>query len=352
MLPELNTDVPGPESLRLAEELRRHESRNVTYFGDRWPVFWERAAGTNVWDVDGNRYLDLTSAFAVCGLGHGRQELVEAMTRQAGALMHGMGDVHPTRVKTDLCRKLSAITYERWGSGAGKTILANSGFEAVEAALKTALLATGRSRIVAFENAYHGLGYGALMGTGMQKFRAPFSRQLPAQTDWLGFPRDAEGLRDLERQLEAVTADPPGALIVEPVQGRAGVLVPPKGFLALLRAWCDACGAVLVFDEIYTGFHRTGRMFACEREGVVPDLVCLGKAMSGGFPVSACVGRAEVMDAWPESDRRGPAHQHLPGSPGGMLHGIGGHPFARGPGDRGDGGRGRARDGGDAARTR
>ena len=301
MLPELKTDVPGPESLRLAEELRRYESRNVTYVADGWPVFWERAEGANVWDADGNRYIDLTSAFAVCGLGHGREELVEAMTHQAGVLMHGMGDVHPTRLKTELCRKLSALTYERWGSGVGKTVLANSGFEAVEAALKTALLATGRGRILAFEHGYHGLGYGALLGTGMEKFREPFLKQLCNGTDWLAFPRDAAGMTALERQLDALAGDELGAVIVEPVQGRGGVLVPPVGFLRFLRDWCDAHGVVLIFDEIYTGFHRTGVMFACEREGVVPDLICLCKAMSGGFPISACVGRAEVMDAWPES---------------------------------------------------
>jgi len=293
--------VPGPESLRLAEELRRYESRNVTHVTGAWPVFWERAAGTNVWDADGNRYIDLTSAFAVCGLGHGREELVEAMTRQAGVLMHGMGDVHPTRLKVELCRAISALTYERWGSGPGKTVLANSGFEAVETALKTALLATGRGRILAFEHAYHGLGYGALMGTGMQKFRQPFARHLGSDTDWISFPRDEGGLEVLERQLGEVDAKKVGALLVEPVQGRGGVLVPPDGFLRRLREWCEVHGVVLIFDEIYTGFHRTGPMFACEREGVVPDLICLGKAMSGGFPISACVGRVDVMDAWPVS---------------------------------------------------
>ena len=108
-------------------------------------------------------------------------------------------------------------------------------------------------------------------------------------------------MEELERHLAAIKAEDVGALIVEPVQGRGGVVVPPDGFLRCLREWCDTHGVVLIFDEIYTGFHRTGAMFACEREGVVPDLICLGKAMSGGFPISACVGSAEVMDAWPES---------------------------------------------------
>jgi acetylornithine/succinyldiaminopimelate/putrescine aminotransferase len=301
LLPELITDVPGPESRRLAGELRRHESHNVTYVSPGWPVFWERADGANVWDVDGNRFLDLTGAFAVAGLGHGRREIVEAMCGQAGVLLHGMGDVHPTRLKTDLCRELSRITFERWGEGTAKTILSNSGFEAVETALKTALLATGRAGVLAFEGGYHGLGYGALMGTGIRKFRDPFRAQLVNDTRWLRFPRDAGELEELERELGKLPGDDVGMVLVEPIQGRGGVVIPPAGFLALLRRWCDAHGALLVCDEIYTGFHRTGRLFACDWEGVVPDLICLGKALSGGFPISACVGPARVMDRWPVS---------------------------------------------------
>ncbi len=301
MLPDLITAVPGPESLRLAGELRRYESRNVTYLAEDWPVFWERAEGANVWDVDGNRFVDLTGAFAVAGLGHGRAEVVEAMTKQAGKLLHGMGDVHPTRLKAELCRTLSEMTFERWGAGVGKTVLSNSGFEAVETALKTALLATGRPKILAFENGYHGLGYGALLGTGFEKFRKPFESQLSDLTTWLPYPAAGDGLDELRGGLAAVENGSIGAVLVEPIQGRGGVVLPPEGFLKALRTWCDEEGALLIVDEIYTGFHRTGSLFACEHDGVVPDLICLGKALSGGFPISACVGKAEVMDAWPES---------------------------------------------------
>lgn len=295
------TEVPGPESRRLADELRRYESRNVTYVSECWPVFWERAEGACVWDVDGNRFVDLTGAFAVAGLGHGRREIVDAMTGQAAELLHGMGDVHPTRLKADLCRELSRLTFERWGAGTGKTVLSNSGFEAVETALKTALLATGKKGVLAFEGGYHGLGYGALMGTGIEKFRAPFRSQLMDATRWLAFPRQEEQMERLERELEALPGDDVGVVLVEPIQGRGGVVIPPPGFLALLRDWCDRRGVILACDEIYTGFLRTGPLFACDWEGVVPDLICLGKAMSGGFPISACVGKGEVMDCWPES---------------------------------------------------
>ncbi|MGJ8695334.1 MAG: aspartate aminotransferase family protein [Verrucomicrobiaceae bacterium] len=291
MFPDLQTSIPGPESLRLARELREYESRNVTYVDGEWPVFWERAEGVNVWDADGNRFLDLTSAFGVAGLGHRNAEVVAAMQGQADALLHGMGDVHPTRLKGALCRKLSEMTYERWGAGKGKVILSNSGFEAVESALKTARLATGKRGIVAFSAGYHGLGYGSLLGTDLEKFRGPFGDQLAEVTTRVDFGGSMSG----------VDGAAVGAVLVEPMQGRGGKRMAPEGWLRMLREWCDENEALLIFDEIYTGFLRTGKMFACEWDGVVPDVICVGKALSSGFPISACVGKAEVMDGWPES---------------------------------------------------
>lgn len=299
MHPQLVTAIPGPESLRLARELRKYESRNVTYLADDWPVFWDRAEGHHVWDVDGNRFVDLTSAFGVAGFGHSDPAVVTAMQQQSQKLIHGMGDVHPTALKSQLCRELSEITWGRWTGEKARVTLSNSGFESVETALKTAVLASGRPGILSFKNSYHGLGYGALLGTGLEAFRTPFADQLADVRQQLTFPRhDLDALRN---ELEHIDPTSIGALIVEPIQGRGGKLVPPAGFLQLLRDWCDASGAVLIFDEIYTGFHRTGRTFACEWEGVVPDLICIGKALSGGYPISACVGSQRVMDAWPES---------------------------------------------------
>ncbi|MGC6426443.1 MAG: aspartate aminotransferase family protein [Akkermansiaceae bacterium] len=292
MLPELQTSIPGPESLRLATKLREHESRNVTYLDSSWPVFWERAEGVNVWDADGNRFLDLTSAFGVAGLGHRHPEVVAAMQEQAERLLHGMGDVHPTALKGELCRQLSEVTFERWTGEKGKVVLSNSGFEAVESALKTARLATGKNGVVAFSNGYHGLGYGSLLGTDLEKFQGPFLDQLAPVTTRLPFGGD---------EIDQLDGEKIGAVLVEPIQGRGGKVIPPADFLPRLRGWCDAHGALLIFDEIYTGFWRSGKMFACEWDGVVPDLICLGKALSSGFPISACIGRGVVMDAWPES---------------------------------------------------
>lgn len=300
MLPEIATNVPGKKSLEWGRRLGEVECRNTTLLVDDWPIFWERAEGVNVWDVDGNRFLDMTSGFGVAGLGYGFTG--EALREQSFSLMHAMGDVHPARVKVELCEALSEITFERWVGEKGKCLFGNSGFEAVEAALKTAVLATGRSGILSFEGGYHGLGYGALLGQGIGWFREPFEGQMAKVTERLVFPRNAEELEQFSDALWKLDGLAIGAVLVEPIQGRGGIVVPPKGFLKLLREWCDAVGAVLIFDEIYTGFWRTGKMFACEWEGVVPDLICLGKALSGGFPISVCVGRAQVMDAWPPSE--------------------------------------------------
>jgi 4-aminobutyrate aminotransferase-like enzyme len=319
VLPEIVTAIPGPRSRELAQELRAYESRNVTYISPGFPVFWERAHGANVWDVDGNRFIDLTSGFGVASLGYTPSRIVEAARDQVGRLYHAMGDVHPTAEKVALCRKLSQLTFEKWELGTGKTILTNSGSEAVEAALKTAWLATKRRGVLAFTGGYHGLGYGALTVTGRKLFRDPFATQLADFASFVPFPscqhcpfgatnREPTGcppecmnafLIQAENLLKQKTI---GAILVEPVQGRGGEVVPPNWFLPMLRSLANQFGVLLIFDEIYTGFHRTGRRFACDHWAVQPDLICLGKALTSGFPLAACVGRAKIMDdAWPES---------------------------------------------------
>jgi 4-aminobutyrate aminotransferase-like enzyme len=292
---------------KVLDELRRYESRNITFMerDGSWPVVWKRAEGVHVWDIEGKRYLDLTAAFGVAAAGHGNRKVVAAAKKQMKRLPHAMGDVHPHALKARLCRELSSLTFERWSGGrlTGKTILANSGFEAVEAALKTALLATGKPGVIAFEGAYHGLGYGALNVTERAHFRAPFQSQLARFGHFVPYPATTADLSRLGPALQRVfDRHRIGAVIVEPVQARGGVRVPPFQFLALLRRICDRNDALLICDEIYTGFGRTGKWFACEHSHVVPDLICLGKALTGGFPLSACVGRAKLMDAaWPPS---------------------------------------------------
>ena len=292
--------------------LRDYESPNVLAIAPDLsaPIAWERARGVHVWDAEGGKYLDLTAAFGVAAAGHANPRVVAAGRRQMGALLHAMGDVYPHARKAELARELSRVTFERWTADrpkglrlTGKTIFANSGFEAVEAALKTAILATGRRRILAFTAAYHGLGYGALNATHREHFRGPFRSQLGRFSSVARFPETSADLPALERRARKLfAAHPFGAIVVEPVQGRGGINVPPAGFLPLLRRLCDESGALLVLDEIYTGFGRTGKWFACEHSATVPDVICLGKALTGGFPLSACVGRAEVINAaWPRS---------------------------------------------------
>ncbi len=291
LLPLLKTRIPGPKSRALTRQLRRYESRNITFVSDHWPIFWQRAAGANVWDVDGNRYLDLTAAFGVANVGHTNPQVVKAVKEQAEELLHAMGDVHPNELKLKLAQELVALTFGRWTKSEGRVVFANSGAEAVEVALKTAVIHTKRHGVIAFGGAYHGLTYGALDTTWRADFRSPFSKQLGHFTAHVPFGRMPEvaNIQDF------------GAVIAEPIQGRGGIVVPPDDFLPKLRQFCDDNGLLLILDEIYTGFCRTGRWFACEHAGVAPDVICVGKAMAGGLPISACVGRAEVMDSWPES---------------------------------------------------
>ncbi len=257
-------------------------------------------------DVVGRKYVDWTAAFGVAAAGHSNRRVVEAGGKQMRRMLHAMGDVHPHALKAELVRVLSERTFERWTGGAvsGRTVFGTSGFEAVEMALKTAILATGRRGVIGFDRGYHGLGYGALNMTRRGLFRGPFLSQLGGFGESLPFPVTDEELERVGQLLSArLGRGGVGAVLVEPVQGRGGVRVPARGFLRVLRSLCDQHGVLLVLDEVYTGFGRTGFWFACEQEAVVPDVLCLGKALTGGFPLSACVGRAEVMEAaWPPSE--------------------------------------------------
>lgn len=291
---------------QVLQQLQTYESRNILFTepDGSWPIVWERAQGNYVWDAEGRKYLDLTAAFGVAAAGHANPRVVKAGQKQMGALLHAMGDVHPHALKAQLAQKLSELTFGRWRKrGRGKTIFCNSGFEAVEAALKTAKLATGKPGIIAFEGAYHGLGYGTLNATHREHFRGAFVNQLKAFGHFVPFPKSNADLKKTEPLVRAhLKKHKIGAILLEPMQARGGIHIPPKGFLKLLRRLCNESGALLILDEIYTGFGRTGKWFACEHSGVTPDLICLGKALTGGFPLSACVGSVEIMDrAWPPS---------------------------------------------------
>ncbi|MBW2295961.1 MAG: aspartate aminotransferase family protein [Deltaproteobacteria bacterium] len=286
--PKLLTEIPGPGSRALAKRLAAAESQNVTCT-DPEPIFWQRAAGSNVWDVDGNRFVDLTAAFGVANVGHAHPKVVSAIAQQAASLLHGMGDVHPPAIKVEL---LEALVNRYPGGAAARGILSSSGSDAVESAIKTALLATHRPGILAFEGAYHGLALGALDTTWRADFRDPFASRLPQRTVFAAFD-DLDAARSAIRS----AAFPIGAILVEPIQGRGGERVPRAGYLAGLAELCRDEGMLLIADEIYTGFGRTGRWFACDHENVVPDLLCVGKGMASGMPISACLGPASCAAA-------------------------------------------------------
>jgi 4-aminobutyrate aminotransferase/(S)-3-amino-2-methylpropionate transaminase len=303
LLPEVVHRPPGPRSRALSERLASVEVGNVTYFDQDWPVFWEAAKGSNVLDVDGNVYLDLSGAFGVSLLGHAPDSTLVALRRQSERLVHGMGDVHPPAVKVELLERLARLA--PWSDT--RTLLGSSGSEAVEAALKTAQVATGRPGVVAFKGSYHGLTAGSLATTERMHFREPFREQLFAGVEFVPYPvtpAEAEAtLATVSRLFDEGTAagHRVGAVLVEPVQGRGGVRIPPEPFLADLVRLARESGVVSIFDEIFTGLGRTGALFRGPAVGAVPDILCLGKALGGGLPISACLGSAEVMDAWPES---------------------------------------------------
>jgi len=283
---------PGPRSRALLERLARVENPGVTAIRPRFPVVWERASGTRVWDVDGAEYLDLTAGFGVLALGHAHPAVVEAVTRQAARLPHALGDVHPSRIKVELLERLAALC----PGDLGVAHLGLNGSDAVETALKTAVLATGRPGVMAFDGAYHGLSYGALPLAGRSYFREPFAAQISPHVRHAPFvgPASAD-FRVIESNLASGTI---GAVVIEPIQGRGGVRPAPAGLLAALGELCRRHGALLIADEIMTGLGRTGRWFAIEEEGVAPDLLLVGKALGGGLPLSAAVGTKAAMAAW------------------------------------------------------
>jgi 4-aminobutyrate aminotransferase-like enzyme len=294
-------DLNGPRTTALRATLRAHESPGITTIGPRWPIFWERGVGSHVYDVDGNEFIDLTAAFGVAALGHGSPIIADAVSAQARLLLHGMGDVHPPVLKARLLERLAGMAPDGLTFGA----LGLNGADAVETALKCAALVTGKAGVIAFEGAYHGVYGGALEVTSRRDFRDPFAMRSTGRTTFARYPRTAfeadEVLAELERKLSGRSSGlvPTGALIIEPILGRGGIVAPPPGFLTGLRSLCDRHGLMFIVDEILTGLGRTGTLFAIDAEGVRPDLLCLGKALAGGMPLSVCLGHADSLGRWP-----------------------------------------------------
>lgn len=302
----MRVTVPGPNSLAHAERAAvvecpafglRRVARPGANADDAAPIVLARASGCELIDVDGNRYLDFAAGFGSVLLGHGHPSLKRALRDQADTLIQGLGDVFSSDVKIALMESLAALH----PSGHGQVLLTQSGSDAVAAAMKTATLATGRHGFIAFDGAYHGLGFGPLAACGFQaSFRKPFAPQLSAHVQFCPYPglRGASVEASLALVREGLRCGTVAAVLVEPLLGRGGCIAPPAGFLAELGRLAHEAGALLIADEVWSGLGRTGAWLKSEVDGAAADIVCLGKGLGGGLPISACVASREAMAGW------------------------------------------------------
>ncbi|WP_170315590.1 4-aminobutyrate--2-oxoglutarate transaminase [Nakamurella deserti] len=295
----LVTAVPGPRSAALHERRRGAVSDGVA---STLPVYVADAAGGVIVDIDGNSLIDLGSGIAVASVGNAAPRVVDAVQEAITHFTHTCFMVTPYEGYVAVAEKLNEVTP---GSHAKKTALFNSGSEAVENAVKIARLATGRTAVVVFDHAYHGrtnltmaltakampykAGFGPFAG---EIYRMPMS--YPFRDGLDGKEAAARAISQIQTQIGAGNV---AAVLIEPIQGEGGFVVPADGFLPALSEWCTANGVVFIADEIQTGFCRTGDWFACDHEGVVPDLITTAKGIAGGMPLAAVTGRAELMDA-------------------------------------------------------
>jgi predicted acetylornithine/succinylornithine family transaminase len=273
------------------ESVRAREARLFLPVVRRLPVTLVESSGSRVLDAEGREFVDLTAGWGVTAIGHCHPALVEAITTQAGRLMQTT-NLFYTLPQLDLAERLADLT----PTPITRSFFLSSGAEAMEGALKLAHRATGRSHFVSTDRSFHGRTLGALAVIGQKKYRDPYRALLPRPTTVPFGDLGAAGAA-----LDAETA----AFVVEPIQGEGGVHVPPRGYLAGLRELCDAQGALVILDEIQTGIGRTGTMFALEHEGVVPDVLTVGKGLGGGFPIAAFLTTEAVAKTVSPGDHGG-----------------------------------------------
>lgn len=268
--------------------------------GIQTKVYANKAKNAEIWDVEGNRYIDLAAGIAVCNTGHNHPDVVNAVKQQLDRFSHTCFQVAPYDVYVSLAERLNEIAP---GNTPKKSIFLTTGAEAVENTIKIARYYTGRTAVISFTGAFHGRTMMAMALTGkVMPYKQGFG-PFPAEVYHVPFPIEyhgissADSLAALDKLFQAdVEPDRVAAIIVEPVQGEGGFYPAPEGFLRKLRDICDEHGIVLIADEIQTGFARTGKMFAVEHAGIEPDLMTIAKGLAGGFPLSGVVGKAEIMD--------------------------------------------------------
>jgi len=307
--PEIRVLPPGPLSRSALARLekvecpafghRRH-ARAEAAGADMAPIVLTSGRGSNLYDADGNRYVDLAAGFGSVLLGHGATAVSRAMEAQSDRLVQALGDVNPADTKLALLERLTSLH----PGESPKVLLGTSGSDAVTAAIKTAVLATGRPGVVAFEGGYHGLGYAPLAACGLREsLRAPFAAQLNPHVAFAPYPRNsADADRALSLVEAAVRGKEVGAVLVEPILGRGGCVVPPDGFLPALCEVAHRHGALVVADEIWTGIGRSGAMVRSVAVNAPVDVICLGKGLGGGLPISACIAPEAIMNAWASGD--------------------------------------------------
>ncbi|MEO3757617.1 4-aminobutyrate--2-oxoglutarate transaminase [Mycobacterium sp. B14F4] len=302
----LATPLPGPRSQSLIDRKAAAVARGV---GNTMPVYAARAFGGIVEDVDGNRLIDLGSGIAVTTIGNSAPRVVDAVARQVADFTHTCFMITPYEGYVAVAEALNRLTP---GAHEKRTALFNSGSEAVENAVKIARSYTRKAAVVSFDHAYHGRTNLAMALTAKsmpykhgfgpfapEVYRAPLS--YPFRDAEFGKELATDGALAAKRAItvmdKQVGADNLAAVIIEPIQGEGGFIVPADGFLPALHDWCRDNNVVFIADEVQTGFARTGAMFACEHEGIEPDLIVTAKGIADGLPLSAVTGRAEIMDA-------------------------------------------------------
>ncbi len=289
-VPDVQTALPGPRAT--AWIARDRAVMSPSYTRDHALVV-ARGEGCTIEDIDGNLFLDFTAGIAVTATGHCHEEVVAAIADQASRLIHMSGTDFYYAAEIELAERLARVAP---GDSPKRVFFTNSGTEAVEAALKLARRHTGRDRAIAFYGAFHGRTYGALsLGGSKALHQQGFGPVVPG-VHRLPYNCTEHDVAELLRT--ACPADEVAAIFVEPIQGESGYRPAADGFLAMLRRVCDRDDILLVFDEIQSGIGRTGKWFACEHWGVVPDIVCVAKGIASGMPLGAIISRADVMD-WP-----------------------------------------------------
>jgi len=266
-----------------ASEIMGNERALMPNVYAKRPLMLVRGKGALVWDADDRQYIDCTSSYGVSFLGHCHPAIVEAIEKQAERLIACHGSFH-NDVRSELVKKIVDVSPK----GLDRVFLSNSGAEAVESALKFARRSTGKPEIVAMMGSFHGKTLGALSATWDKKYREPFEPLIP------GFRHVPYGNSEKVRQ---AVSEKTAAIIVEPIQGEGGVRLPPMQYLRELREICDDRNVCLIFDEVQTGLGRTGKLFALEHWNVVPDILCLGKAVAGGLPMGITVAKNEIASA-------------------------------------------------------